>query len=290
MYAHNFVKTVQGFTMQIKNLTLAIVSLSLLLSGCDPVSQILNADKKSSTSTQKNVPQNSANPSQESAPVTNNTGNTPLKQINILAIVDSSDAGTNNGSTRTKIDHFIAVSNQVFQNSIVPAKLHLVGVKSHHFMSSSSKGALSEVYHNKSIAAARKSVGADIVMIYRNNVNDGLCGTAYFNKGLNANIAYAHVSLSCPSTTTAHEIGHTMGLAHSERATSKQGRYAYGHGYGIDGAFATIMSYTSTYNTNIRLFNYSSPSLECQGYTCGSDNANAAQALNNSIGTVANFR
>ncbi len=276
--------------MHTKYLTLVIVSLALLLSGCDPVSKILNADKKTSNTTQKNIPQNTTTPSQDTPPITNNTGSTPLKHINILAIVDSNDPGTNDGTTNTKIDHFISVSNQVFQNSIVPAKLNLVGIKSHRFSNSSSKGALSEIYHNQSIAAARNSVAADIVVIYRNNVNDGLCGIAYLNKALDANIAYAHVSLECPSTTTAHEIGHTMGLAHSKKATSRQGHLAYGHGYGIDGEFATIMSYRSTYNTNIRLFNYSSPNLECQGYTCGNDNANAALALNRSITNVAHYR
>jgi len=276
--------------MNTKYLTLIIVSLALLLSGCDPVSQVLNADKKTSNNTKKESTTKVSTNTQTATPVTNTTGSQPLKQINVLVVVDANDAGTNNGTTNTKIDHFMSVSNQVFQNSVVPAKLNVVGVQPYSFSNTTSKGALSEVYHNQTIAAVRNSVHADVVVIYRNNVNDGLCGIAYLNKTLDANIAYAHVSLACPSTTTAHEVGHTMGLAHSSRKTSAQGHLAYGHGYGIDGEFATIMSYRSTYNTSVRLFNYSSPNLECQGYTCGNENANSVQALNNSIHTVANFR
>lgn len=276
--------------MNTKYLTLIIVSLALLLSGCDPVSQIINADKKASTDTKKKSTKNTITPSQETTPVTNNTNNTPLTQINVLVVVDANDAGTNNGTTNTKIDHYMAVSNQVFQNSTVPAKLNVVGVHPYHFTNSSSKGALSEVYHNQSIAAVRSSLHADIVVIYRNNVNDGLCGLAYLNKKLDAKIGYAHVSLECPSTTTAHEIGHTMGLAHSNKNTSTHGHTNYGHGYGIDGEFTTIMGYTSAFNTNVRVFNYSSPELECQGYECGTQNANSVQALRNAIGTVSNFK
>jgi len=276
--------------MNTKYLTLVIVSLALLLSGCDPVSEVLNADKKTSKNTQKETSNNVSTNAQTAAPVTNNTGSQPLKQINVLVVVDANDAGTNNGTTNTKIDHFMSVSNQVFQNSVVPAKLNIVGVQPYSFSNTSSRGALTEVYQNQTITAVRNSTQADVVVIYRNNVSDGLCGLAYLNKTLDANSAYAHVDLTCPSTTTAHEVGHTMGLAHSSRKTSSQGHFAYGHGYGIDGEFATIMSYRSTYNTNLRLFNYSSPSLECQGYTCGDENANSVQALNNSINTVANFR
>ena len=278
--------------MNTKYLTLVIVSLTLLLSGCDPVSDILNADKETSNSTQKETNTNVNTNTQTAAPVTNTTGSLPLKQINVLVVVDANDAGTNNGTTNTKIDHFMSVSNQVFQNSVVPAQLNVVGVQPYSFSSTSSKGALSEVYHNQTITAVRNNVHADVVVIYRNNVNDGLCGLAYLNKTLDANIAYAHVDLTCPSTTTAHEVGHTMGLAHSinNPSSHSQGYLAYGHGYGISGEFTTIMSYRSTYNTNVHLFNYSSPSLECQGYTCGDENANSVQALNNSINTVANFR
>ena len=267
-----------------------IASLTLLLSGCDPVSKVLNTDKEVSKTAQEETQKSVSTPTQTTTPVTNSTGSTPLKQINILVVVDANDAGTANGTTSTKIDHFMSVSNQVFQNSIVPAKLNVVGVQPYSFKNSTSKGALSEVYHNDTISSVRNSTHADIVVIYRNNVSDGLCGLSYLNKTLDANIAYAHVSLECPSTTTAHEVGHTMGLAHSTKGSSAHGHLAYGHGYGVDGEFATIMSYRSTYRTKLRLFNFSSPHLECQGYTCGDDNANSVQALNNSIGTVANFR
>ena len=273
--------------MYSKSLALLVVSALFLLNGCtETTTTSYNKKQNSTTSTTQT---NAQGATQTSTTTQKNLAN--LKQIDVLVVVDANDANTQNGTTQTKIDHFMAVTNQIFQNSTVPAKVNVVKVQPYAFSKQNSKSALSEIYHNQSIAAIRNSVHADLVVIYRSHVNDGVCGIAYLNKTLDSSIGYAHVNLTCPSTTTAHEIGHTMGLNHSTKKTSKNGHLAYGHGYGVEGEFSTIMSYTSTYRTSIRAFNYSSPNLECQGYECGVANiADSVKALQNSIAQVSNFR
>jgi len=267
--------------MYSKSLALFVVSSLFLLSGCTE-NTTTSYDKKQNTQT------NTQSTTKTSTTTQKNLAN--LKQIDILVIVDANDANTKNGTTQTKIDHFMAVTNQVFQNSTVPAKVNVVKVQPYVFGKENSKSALSEIYHNKHIASIRNNVHADLVVIYRAHINDGICGIAYLNQSLDRSIAYAHVNLNCPSTTTAHEIGHTMGLNHSNKKTSQNGHLAYGHGYGVEGEFSTIMSYRSTYKTNLRVFNYSSPNLECQGYECGVENiADSVKALQNSISQVSNF-
>jgi len=269
--------------MYTKLLSLLLISSLFTFSGCkDPFEKTTENQNQTTTTSDT-----STSYAKSKTPV--NTAN--LKQINVLVVVDSNDGGTKSGATQTKIDHFMSVTNQVLQNSTVPAKVNVVKVQPFAFGQQDSKSALSTIYHNSKIASIRNSVNADLVVIYRNNANDGLCGIAYLNQALNSNIAYAHVSLNCPSTTTAHEIGHTMGLQHSSKKTARNGHTSYGRGYGVNGEFATIMAYRSTYNTGLRVFNYSSPSIECQGYTCGVPNAaDSVTALKNSIATVASFR
>lgn len=256
----------------------SMVSMLLLLNGCDDLN---NSNKKNKSHKRPNTSTVNTTSAQNTA---------GLKQIDVLIVVDANDAGTKDGTTRTKIDHFMSVTNQVFQTSTIPAKLNIVKVQPYAFHGQSSKNALSTVYHDGSIAAIRNSVRADLVLIYRKSVKDGVCGVAYLNKTLDRNLAYAHVNLKCSSTTTAHEVGHTMGLAHSNKKSSSHGRFSYGHGYGVEGEFSTVMSYKSTYHTSTRMFNYSSPNLDCKGYECGvASSADSVTALHNSIHAVASF-
>lgn len=269
--------------MYTRTLSLLLLSSVLSLSGCnDPFAKVTNEDNQ----------QNNTNNKGTNYP-TNNThvNSANLKHINVMVVVDVNDPNTKNGATQAKVDHYMSVTNQVLQNSTVPATVNIVKVQPLSFGQQDARKVLSSVYHNKNIASIRNSVHADIVVIYRDYIYDDVCGIAYLNKSLDSNAAYAYVSLQCPSTTTAHEIGHTMGLQHSNRKTANNGHAAYGRGYGVDGEFATIMAYRSTYNTSLRVFNYSNPNQECQGYACGEPNtADSVTALKNSVATVANFR
>jgi len=95
--------------------------------------------------------------------------------------------------------------------------------------------------------------------------------------------------------TTAHELGHSMGLVHAKQGIVKGGTFDYGRGYGIENEFVTIMSYESSFNAyNKYKYNYSSPDLDCDGYECGVDSelengADAVKALKYAIGIVADY-
>ena len=107
--------------MYTKYLTFILVSLVFLLNGCDAISTTKNDENKISETPKEHT-------SNEASTYTTTSENTHtvLKQIDVLVVVDSNEAGTQNGSTSTKIDHFISVTNKIFQNSTVPAKLNVV--------------------------------------------------------------------------------------------------------------------------------------------------------------------
>jgi hypothetical protein len=221
--------------------------------------------------------------------------NETLKVIDLLVLVDKQDKNNFNGMNETKIDHFISVSNKVYKNSGLDIKLNIKKIHAYDFAKEKSEDVLYEVYKDKQIKQLRADEKADLVVIYRKYAQDGYCGIAYVNHTLSADIGYAHVSLECTSITTAHEIGHNMGLRHSLLNTKKTGVFDYARGYGVESEFVTVMGYQSTYHTKNQMFNYSSPEIDCEGYACGVDSeldngANAVKALKYASGIVAAFR
>jgi len=269
-----------------------------MLNGCGGGS---SAAASSKTSTQ---PSQASTQAQSNAQEVEKTNTTPtitttnkiLKTIDLLVLVDKNDKNNFNGLNETKIDHFISVTNKVYENSGLDVKLNIKKIQTYTFSNNkTSDETLYDVYNDKNITQIKNDAKADLIVIYRKYVNDGYCGVAYVNRRLDADIGYAHVSLECPSTTTAHEIGHSMGLTHSQLNTKKIGLFDYARGYGVEGEFVTVMGYESTFHTNNQMFNYSTPDLDCQGYECGVDSeldngADAVKALKYAIDYVADFR
>lgn len=255
--------------------TIYTAFIVLLLQGCDTIHEETNNQPP---------PTN-----KEEVEPTREYSQHSINKIDILVVVNKNDG--EDSSTITKIEHYIATANQVFKNSTVPVRLNIVKILPFSFTGKGSVEVLYEIKGNKEIEASRKNTHADIVLAYNKYAQDGLCGISFTNTLLDHNVAHAHITLGCPSTTTAHEVGHIMGLQHSSKKNVAPGHFSYGRGYGVNGSFVTIMSYKSSFNTNIRVHNYSSPELDCLGFECGvPDSEDSVRALKESLPKIVAFR
>jgi len=207
-----------------------------------------------------------------------------------------------NGDEQTRIDHLIATTNKIYQDSGLDIQLNPVKVM-HYDLDDEKESldVLKDVQSDEAVKDIMDEVGADEVIIYRPYVNDGVCGVAYQNNVLGdpdraeyaKDYTYAHVSIDCSDYVTAHEVGHNMGLGHSAKQESV-GAYTYARGHGVENNFVTVMAYQSAYNGE-KIYKFSSPKLECNGLPCGvpegeENEADAVKALIKTVPILASFR
>ena len=218
-----------------------------------------------------------------------------MKHLNILVLLDKDNPDTYNERSVTKVSHFMAVSNKIYKNSGLNIEVKVIKQIPYAFKHNDSTDVLDDIAFDKDISKIRDELNADFVVAYRKYANDGLCGVAYVNKYMQASHAFAHVALECPAETTAHELGHGMGLSHSIKDKSS-GIYTYARGYGVENRFVTVMAYGKRYNTKNVVYNYSSPTINHKGLACGVDaadevnGADAVKVLKSTAATAENFR
>lgn len=231
----------------------------------------------------------------ENENTTNTQEDVSLKVVDVLILADQDDPNSLNGINETKIEHAIATTNKIFKNSTLNIKIHINEFQTYTFKNKSNIASdlLYEIYEDHNITQLKNQANADIVVAYTKNIDS--CGVAYVNDIVDSSIAYAVVSLDCPSTSTAHEIGHVMGLTHSAHQKGENRNHKYARGHGVENEFVTVMAYESTYHTTKRVFNYSNPLQECEGFSCGipegeENEADAVKALEYTIDKVVDFR
>ena len=211
--------------------------------------------------------------------------------IDTLFLYSQGASDKYNGDAETRINHHITTSNKIYKDSGLNIELNAVRIQKYEMDDSADSGTvLSAIQQDADVAKIRDEVGADEVVMYRPYANDGMCGLAYVNNGYDV-YAYAHVTIDCGGSTTAHEVGHNMGLWHSAKQDPDAG---YARGHGVDNEFVTVMAYGSAYNaTSINKF--SDPDLDCNGMPCGIEKgqegeADAVRAILLSAPKIVNFR
>lgn len=193
------------------------------------------------------------------------------------------------GNMETRLNQYIAQSNQAYRASDVDIELRMVhSVQSNNnTYKYTGNAALNQItYNDTAIHRLRDDYGADFVGLL-NLAPGGLCGVGWLGQSSGGRIsntskdmAYTSSAIDCGYLTYTHELGHNMGMMHSRRqGDTSGGHHVYGMGYGVDRSFATLMAYAHLFNTNY-VYRFSNPRQSCNGSPCGSaSTGDAARSL-----------
>ena len=179
----------------------------------------------------------------------------------------------------TTIDHFIAYTNQAFEDSGIFAKVRFKGSVAVDYDYANGSDALDDLSQGnppfEEIDVHRYQFGADAVALLTPNLTgDSSAGIAFQNghiKYSGANSMYSQSDVDSSASTFAHELGHNLGLGHSRPQGETGSDFDYGVGYRIpipDGVgFSTIMSYWIGNTSEVPYF--SNPAKLCGELPCG---------------------
>lgn len=177
-------------------------------------------------------------------------------------------------SMQTKINHLISRLNNVYSRSNIKVRAKAVHTEMLNFPGSDnvSDVALEKLTRHLKVISLRNQHQADFVVLLTLSkpVNGWrICGNAWVNRGgaegLDSHDATGALSVvginGCSADTLAHEIGHNMGLTHSEKQGDVGSSYPYARGYGVDFEYTTIMAYEYLFNAK-RVSRFSNPNFE----------------------------
>lgn len=214
-------------------------------------------------------------------------------------------------ATATRINHLIAVANQVFANSGLSLAVRSVGMDASAYPDSegSNQTALSrmrEALRGNSAGShaafgnlrqRRSSSGADLVVLLRpaDIETRGSCGIAYLfardaNSAVNVtNDGFSSWSL-CGDEVLVHEIGHNLGAEHQVGASSQNA--GFGTAFVLPGRLNTVMgSFGSGHpDRRRRVDRFSNPLQRCAGRPCGIPNvADNVRRIGDNMAAVAGY-
>jgi hypothetical protein len=213
-------------------------------------------------------------------------------EIKLLVFYNQAAEDISNGDAQTRILQHVAMTNLIYRDSGLPIRVRVAAILPYKIDNKMrSIDALAQFSTDSNVSALRSYYQADESILFRDFAHDGVCGLAYQNNKLDKSLAFAHVTIGCPTYVLAHELGHTMGLVHSKRDIG-HGKEPYARGYSVEDDFATVMAYT--YGQARKINKFSSPDLECHYSACGiapgnPDEADAVLALKQSAPIVASF-
>lgn len=228
--------------------------------------------------------------------------------IDVMVVYNDAADALYSGDAQTRVNHLVDVSNQIYKSSGANMSLRLVHTQKVSYEAGyDSETAINHITNQthpafSDIPDLRTQHGADLVILMRPYVDDGLCGLAWlgglgtngdFSHSAEKDYGYSHVSIDCGTHTLAHEIGHNMGLNHSRKQDTSGGTFEFALGHGVDNDFATVMAYSSAFNASkVKVF--SNPNMQCGSAPCGvernqSSGADAVYTLNVVAPQIANY-
>ncbi len=215
--------------------------------------------------------------------------------IDVMAFYTADTAALYPFGVETRINQLVSVANQIYADSGVKIRLRPVYHGQVDYPSSvdmdTTLNDLLNAGHPalSSIGQLRKQYGGDLVMLLRPlGAETSRCGLAPvggfetggdFSSSQEASFGYSVIAIDCPDdVVVAHELGHNMGLTHSQREDGMGGTFPFATGYGVDGLFATVMALPAAFNTGNRVARFSNPAQSCVGVPCGIAEGAAAPA------------
>ncbi|WP_334050871.1 Calx-beta domain-containing protein [Alteromonas gracilis] len=180
----------------------------------------------------------------------------------------------------SRIDHYIAFTNQVFSDSGIHATVNAVGKLEVDYPYNTSQQGLEDIssgtFPFENVKALRLESGADAVALLTPQAkNDSAGGIAFLNSHLNqpsSDSMYSQTDIDGGASVFTHELGHNLGLGHSRPQNSKGADYDFGVGYRVptsgNEGFHSIMSYSAE-GVFLDLPLFSNPSKLCGSFPCG---------------------
>ena len=220
--------------------------------------------------------------------------------IDVLGLYSPGMLDLYDGDPTTRIRHNLTLAEVIFSDSDVDVSFRLVGIapigidEEAELLGDEDKETASELLEQH---------GADIAALFRPHVESfSWCGRAPLfglrsqGTGVRDNVLrapVAQVMSDCGANTTAHEIGHIMGLGHSY-AQNEVGAFRWSRGYGAANQFVTVMAYKRYFGDAAKIDRFSTLKGRCQNLACGVDRdrvdgADAVTSLNATRFQVAGF-
>jgi hypothetical protein len=248
---------------------------------------------------------------QTSAATGKRAGKSSTTVIDVMFIYSSGFAARYPGSAgATRVNHLVAVANQLFANSAVPLVLRLVALDPTSYPDSAGdngvalsrlrdamRGGGNTISAFSNLRLRRAEVGADLVTLVRPHDIEtrGSCGIAYLfandpERGVNVLSDGADSWSLCSDETYAHEVGHNLGAEHQNGANSPNA--GFGTAHILDGRLHTVMaSFGSGHPDRYRrIQRFSNPDQLCGGRPCGvANHSDNARRLRDSMAAVAAY-